>query len=70
MAKEMAEGWVRMLQMAKELKELDPEVEAGLDWLIENGEMTPEQMAVLIRPLMLAPSREDAEQVLGGVIKR
>lgn len=64
------DGWVRMLQLAKELKELDPEVEAGLDWLIENGEMAPEQMAALLRPLLLAPSRDEVDHVLGGVIQR
>lgn len=64
------EGWVRMLQLAKELKELSPEVEDALDVLIENGEMSAEQMARLVKPLLLAPSREDSDQVLGGVIKR
>lgn len=69
-SKKNVEGWVRMLQLAKELKELSPEVEAALDWLIENGEMTSEQMEKLVKPLLLAPSKEDAEYAMGGVVRR
>lgn len=64
-------GWVKLLEMSKELKELTPEVEAAIDWLLENvDELTPEQLSSLVRALLLAPPKGDAEQVLGGVIKR
>lgn len=56
--------------MAKELKELDPEVEDALDFLVENGEMSAAQLSALMKPLLLAPNREDSEFVLGGIIKR
>lgn len=59
-----------MLELVKELKELDPEVVDALDFLIETGEMTSEQMASLLKTFLLAPSNEDADQVLGGIIRR
>jgi len=71
MGKKTAEpGWIRILQLAKELKQLDPEVEDALDLLIETGEMTAEQMSALMKPLLLAPNNEDSEYVLGGIIRR